>query len=36
MNNKAKIVREKTNELRLVRYSSFAIRSCFVIRISSF
>jgi hypothetical protein len=34
MNNKATVVREKTNELHLVRYSSFVIRSCFVIRIS--
>jgi hypothetical protein len=36
MNNKAKVVGEKTNERPLVRYSSFVIRSCFVIRISSF
>jgi len=36
MNNKTKVVREKTNAQHLVRHSSFVIRSSLVIRISSF
>ncbi len=36
MNNKTKVAREKANARHLVRYSSFIIRSSFVVRISSF
>ena len=36
MNNKTKVACEKANARHLVRHSSFVIRSCFVIRISSF
>ena len=36
MNNKTKVTREKTNARHLVCYSSFVIRSRFVIRILSF